>query len=428
VPALWDYLNELGYRVGVIGVPITYPVEELDGFMVSGFPTPQTDGSYTPADLAEQSPVDLNDLHADVLYTGENRDAFIEDQFRAWDATERFHEFALHDLDWDVLLTVFKQTDDIAHVCWDELPLHEAYERADRVLGSTLDYLDSLEEPTLLLVVSDHGFGPIDKTLFLNNVLIELGYTVLRDTPGTRFRAALHRRGVNLLTAYRLLSRLGLAERVLSMSYGDSRLGTILEWLRNKVFLGPKDVDPEQSACFSRGNFGQIFLNDDAVRESLVKDLLSYETDGKRVVETVYRADEEFHGSETGRAPDLMIETPDYRYVTSRGFALGTDAVLTDHVLQRQADHKSEGVLFAHGTPVDPTAAVGQPTLEDLLPTVLSALGEPRPELVDGSPLDWLATESDTTVRPFDIDEERPSDGYDDHSVEDHLESLGYTS
>jgi predicted AlkP superfamily phosphohydrolase/phosphomutase len=428
-PAMWDYLNELGYRVGVVGVPVTYPVDEFDGFVVSGFPTPNVEGSYAPNSLAEQSPVDMDEVHPKILYTGTNRDAFIDDQFRLWDAVERFHEFALTDLDWDVYTCVFKGTDDIAHVCWDEEPLYEVYERADRVLDNTISYLESLDEEYLLIVTSDHGFGPVDKTLFLNNALIDMGYVDLKRSVGTRFRSVLHSRGGNLLNAYRLLSKLGVAGEVLSLSYGDSRLGSTLEWLREKLLLGTEDIDYDRSDCFSMGNFGQIFLQDESVQDELVDDLLGYRVDGEPIIDRIYTATEEFHGDEADRAPDLMLETPGYRYVTSRGFALGTDSILTDHVLQRTADHKPTGVVFAAGDPVEPSTELGAPTLEDILPTVMAALGEPLPAFVDGSPFGCLTESGASAVRRFDFITDRSDrDGYANKKVKDQLESLGYTS
>lgn len=428
-PTIWDYLNELDYRVGVVGVPVTYPVEEFNGFAVSGFPTPAVEGSYAPASLADRSPVEMDELHPEVLYTGANRDAFVDDQFRLWDAVERFHEFALTDLDWDVYTCVFKGTDDIAHVCWDEEPLYEAYERADQVLDTTLSYLDSLDEEYLLIVTSDHGFGPVDKTLFLNNVLIDMEYVDLKQNIGTQLRSALHSRGGNLLNAYRLLSTLGVAEDVLSMNYGDSWLGSTLEWFREKLLLGTEDIDYERSDCFSMGNFGQIFLQDESVQAELIDDLLAYRVDGEPIIDRIYTATEEFHGDETDRAPDLMLETPGYRYMTSRGFALGTDSILTDHVLQRTADHKPTGVVFTAGDPIDPSAGVDEPILEDILPTVMAALGEPLPRFVDGSPLNCLVGGENTGDCKFDFMTDRSNyNEYADGDVREQLESLGYTS
>ena len=40
VPTLWRILSDAGLRVGVLGVPATYPPEHLNGFQISGFDAP----------------------------------------------------------------------------------------------------------------------------------------------------------------------------------------------------------------------------------------------------------------------------------------------------------------------------------------------------------------------------------------------------
>ena len=49
---LWSLLSDMGRRVGVFNVPMTYPPEPVNGFMVSGMDTPGTDSSFVyPAAL-----------------------------------------------------------------------------------------------------------------------------------------------------------------------------------------------------------------------------------------------------------------------------------------------------------------------------------------------------------------------------------------
>jgi len=39
-PTIWELLGNAGRRVGVMNVPITFPAQPVNGFMVSGFPAP----------------------------------------------------------------------------------------------------------------------------------------------------------------------------------------------------------------------------------------------------------------------------------------------------------------------------------------------------------------------------------------------------
>ncbi len=53
--AVWDILSETGKRVGVVNVPLTYPVKAVNGCFISGFMTPYhaKDFMYPPELLSE---------------------------------------------------------------------------------------------------------------------------------------------------------------------------------------------------------------------------------------------------------------------------------------------------------------------------------------------------------------------------------------
>jgi len=62
---MWRYLSDAGYRVGVLNLPMSYPVEKINGFMVSGWMTPYNATDYVhPPDLAaELSHLSHRDLY-----------------------------------------------------------------------------------------------------------------------------------------------------------------------------------------------------------------------------------------------------------------------------------------------------------------------------------------------------------------------------
>ena len=81
--ALWNWLNDAGYKVGLLGIPTTYPTEAVDGFMVSGFlsPGPDSDWAYPPSlkpELVEELGEFL--LSPNERYRSTSRlDAFLAD-------------------------------------------------------------------------------------------------------------------------------------------------------------------------------------------------------------------------------------------------------------------------------------------------------------------------------------------------------------
>ena len=53
VPTFWDELGRQGKRVGIMGVPMTYPPRPVNGFLLTGLMTPPgTDRFSFPTDLA----------------------------------------------------------------------------------------------------------------------------------------------------------------------------------------------------------------------------------------------------------------------------------------------------------------------------------------------------------------------------------------
>ena len=53
--SLWRLLSEEGKRVGVVNVPISYPVEEVNGFLIAGWMTPYSARDFIyPPELYEE--------------------------------------------------------------------------------------------------------------------------------------------------------------------------------------------------------------------------------------------------------------------------------------------------------------------------------------------------------------------------------------
>ena len=122
-------------------------------------------------------------------------EAFLEETRRIDGERERMLDEALADFREGLLSIVFDSSDRICHMFWftrdPEHPLHntpeasaygdpirEVYERMDRVLGKVVSHLGNGD---LLLVVSDHGFGPYRHRVHLNRWLMDAGYLSLSD-------------------------------------------------------------------------------------------------------------------------------------------------------------------------------------------------------------------------------------------------------
>lgn len=105
---------------------------------------------------------------------------------------------ALDQHDSDVVVSVFVQTDRVAHMFYrgidpqhplfDETgdegrqAIHWIYTEADRILGETMERLGPQDR---LMVISDHGFAPFRRAVHLNRWLINENFMVLKEGKST---------------------------------------------------------------------------------------------------------------------------------------------------------------------------------------------------------------------------------------------------
>ncbi|MBZ0268225.1 alkaline phosphatase family protein [bacterium] len=174
-PAIWETLSEAGRTVGVVNVPITCPPDDVNGFMIAGFPYPEGAPLTYPGEL-----------EAEITERGYERDAWLGppdpgaelDWLRAMrrkgDARRKIALELLFERRPDFSFVVFTTPDRIQHHLWkffdsshplyregaeDELKnaIRDVYVWCDDILG---EVLDELPAHGTLLVVADHGFGP----------------------------------------------------------------------------------------------------------------------------------------------------------------------------------------------------------------------------------------------------------------------------
>ena len=270
-----------------------------------------------------------------------------------------------------VIGVVFDTLDRIQHMFWhDRQEVIEGwYEKLDALVGRVAEKMgEQGTERTRVLVVSDHGFNRFDTKVHLNRWLIEQGYLTPHDeTPA----ADLHYVDWSQSRAYAL----GLNSIYLNLA-GREGQGTV-------------EIDQA-----------------DAVRQQITAGLESWlGSDGKPVVEKVYRREETFAGSLIEYAPDLLIGfAPGYRASAQTGLGRWEPVNLEPNNDHWSGDHcfhaaAVPGVLFSNQR----LGELGKPSYRDI------------PRLAIGEDLE----DSGSAPPPGGGDE-------DQEVVEERLRSLGY--
>ncbi len=196
---VWDYLGDVGKKVGMLGVPQTYPIKPVNGMMVSSFLTPGTDVEFTyPAELKKE----ILDAAApdDYIFDFANRsneppEKVLEVINTMTDQRQKIFKDWVVNKEWDFLMMVEMGVDRIHHYLWQYMdPEHKEYTEGNPYKAQILEYYKKIDawigevqelapDNTIFYIVSDHGAKRMEGMFVINDWLIDNGYLVLKEKP-----------------------------------------------------------------------------------------------------------------------------------------------------------------------------------------------------------------------------------------------------
>lgn len=441
--ALWELLSMHGISSVVVNVPVTHPPREFDGALVPGYIAPEQPQCHPTGTWKE-----LNDQLGSYSLYGSTIDEHPTEDDLADDLVDltRMRGAAFryladnHEPEFGFLQ--FQTTDTVFHECPGEDSIIErVFETVDSEIRRVLDGY----EPTGVLVVSDHGIGPMDGCEFrVNDFLSERGWlATTTDGDGMPSWKSLTRdddSGTNelLRTAGQTAIRLGSRVGVTSQRVGAvlDRLG-LREWVLETVPLdvvraGAEQVDFPASSAYMRTRTemgirinldgrepsGTVAASEyDAVRDELIDQLSAAETpEGEPIFERVARCEEIFAGPYLDAAPDIVTVPSSFDHFLVANLKGATIGEPTE-----PWEHKRDGIVIASGPAVEPTA-IEDAHLFDIAPTVLSWFGVPISDRMDGEALPFVDIPEQESYPDFD----GSSVAGDAEGVADRLEALGY--
>ncbi len=462
VPAIWDIVGRAGGQVGVVSMPMTYPPQPVNGFMLCSFLTPSADSQYTyPQDLQVEITENSGPfpLHMSEKGRGQDPRKFIKTVKEMEIARTQAVCYLMENKSWDLFLYVFETTDNLQHEVWHLLdethPLHDA-QMAARVMPDILDYYGTIDRllgqmlqlvpgDALQVVLSDHGFGPFHKFFHINNWLAGNGWLKFKRTPVSLLKRLAFRMGITPINALKWITRLRLAGMRKNVKRG--RGGNMLR----RLFLSFHDVDWKRTRAFSVGNFGQVYLNVQGQRQQGTVSESEYEPlreeiiaaakklgdphDRSQVVPLVYKREEIFQGISAERLPDLVLHTDRARYVSFGHADFGSNKIIEPSTGQT-GHHHMAGIVGINGPGVREGTHLSDARLLDLAPTILYYIGLPVPDYMDGKVLDEAFTETFQTANPpqrqdIDLTGEWNDGGVSDEEealVMEKLRDLGYVA
>lgn len=357
-PQLEFYASPVNFDPAAPLFPISYPTDY-------GKTLSETLGLFATVGMAEDHGGHNNGRFDEEAYAVQCDLVFREREAMAMHELQHFREglfFVLFDTP-DRLQHMFWKFMDPRHPCFDRDRAAELahkvdglYQQCDRFLGRVLDKLD---ENTLLIVLSDHGFNSFRRAfhtntwLYQNNLLALLPGKRPEEDLGDGFSA------VDWSKTYAYA--LGLGGIYLNLK-GRERSGIVEE--------GSAEAERVRRAI-------QQGLADFADTEA-----------GQPAVRSVSRKEEMYSGPFVGDSPDLLVNfRPGYRvsWQTSLGgfahslFENNTRRWSGDHIIDPEA---VPGILFLNRPIVHNHAQI-----LDLAPTILTHLDAAGKEFMEGKSL-----------------------------------------
>jgi predicted AlkP superfamily phosphohydrolase/phosphomutase len=398
------------------------PPARFPGFFLGDFlsPVAAPDFSSDPALFAElEKEVGPYRPWSTAIHDGGNEAAVLADLHSFLEQHLTAIRFLMHRRDWDLFIFDLMATDRLLHELWHLWDLtHSAAKGRERKLAALRPRLieiwqaldrgigeieADLPRDAVLLIMSDHGFGPIEHYVNFNVWLLEQGYIALENSFYVKQKHWCYRRGITPQWIYGVMSRLGLGDHRLKRFRGKQT--SLLDRLGESIFLSRRHIDWSRTRAYAQGNFGQIFLNlkgrqpngcvapEDA--RALLDDLkaglgaILHPETGQPLVEHVYEREGLYHGPHAVLAPDLTVVLSDWRYRTIGLHDFTTRQVIAP-AFGPTGDHRMDGILIGIGPGFRPGAQPRGAGLLDIAPTVLHLLGIPVPDDMDGRVLTEL--------------------------------------
>jgi predicted AlkP superfamily phosphohydrolase/phosphomutase len=424
--------------------------------MITGFPTPNiVDDFATPESLVDEvGPVE--DLFEDwSLQQAGDYDAFKRNLIEVAERqTDLFLEL-IRDRETDFLMTVYDGSDRIQHFFWkyydDSHPRHdpdsplvgaieEYYRAVDRGIGRLLGEVD---DDCHVLVLSDHGFGPLSHDIYVDEWLEENGFLTRRSEDFTK-KATDDILATTLKTGWNAVKRANLDGTVKSMlptswfQFGsnlqdESRRDAV--WEETKAFfttLSGQGLYVNLESRFTQGTIPRDQYDDvvEEIRDSLLS--IRHPETGKELVEAVVRSDEVFSGWRLDDAPDLIVQTvPECTMKDGRSESLLQPSTQNGH--DRSGDHRTEGIFIASGPSFESGTITGASVL-DIAPTLLYLEDTPVPTAMDGSVMEELFPKGALDGRQIRVTDEYGQSGTgerrwndeEEAELEERLSNMGY--
>ena len=410
VPAIWNYLSDMGMSNIVVNVPGTYPPDKINGVMITGLLTPSPESNFTyPKEIrnrllkGEFGEYELESIWLEDLprsYMAKNDpEKLLDILLKQIESRANVTIKLMKSMKWDFTMVVLRATDTAQHFLFHNKELLlKMYKKTDELVGKIIE----TEPNATYFIVSDHGFQMIKKIMHPDNLLYTNGYLKPMKEPRKNYMFLINQFFYSISRS--ILSILP-PEKIKHSSLIKNLLFSAAS--KEKVY----DLTKTIAFCISEGRGIQINLKN-RYEQGIIdkKDYEKHRTElinlfeslrdpwsGKRYVKKAYRGNE-IYGENAIHPLDIVLDLePGYssceglrlshKFFDSLRFQLRKDALphlFKDDTSSRSGDHAQYGIFFACGSNIKKTDDIKDISVFDIVPQVFAAYSIKPPENLDG--------------------------------------------
>ena len=464
-PTIFSNISAEGMTVGAINIPMTYPPEKINGFMVSGIPVPPGARDYTyPRSLLE----DIGDYTVDYDFSFMNNhhnvptddigkyEHLFENLKKIEDCRLKTALHLMKTYPCDVFVVVLTLIDRVQHYFWRFMDkrhagyseegarrlgrvIRDCYEEMDKAIGKLMT---SVCTDTTFIIISDHGAGPHYSDFYVNKWLKDTGWLAMKACP----RLILNRSNIQ-----RVLIKLGLERVSKKLPASVNSLPILIprikremdfndiEWSKTRAYSAFYGVsinlrDREYQGLVQQGYEYNKFVQEIKTR---LQQLVDPQT-GETLVEKILEGNEIYTGPYSKQGPDLLFVMKGMSCIPSNSYtARSWFENRVNHATS--GTHRMNGIFIMKGKGVKKIDELQNLHITDVAPTMLYLLQVPIPSDMDGRVITEAFTSeflSENRIRFTDLSsgergtKERRTlySDKEEEALKESLRGLGYLS
>lgn len=403
----WSILSEKGKKAVILNCPGTFPPENIEGIIISGYPIPSNYIFYTyPEHLTNE----LDELRYEgpikfKKYTEKDYHEKLEEVFC-------LAEYLIKSVDWDCFFVVFVEPDKFQHQFLDdENATGRLYLKLDQILGKLLQYTD---RNTKVIVVSDHGRAATNKLFYVERWLYQNGFLKLKEKrelkklfskefwPEKGFKGLLKYYIFKILKSY-----LSFNTKFKISPFLNSPIIEWTKWKERKMNYDPIDYKTTKFYVTridgSRSNSGgirynkELFKNENSFQSDYHKQIKEITHKLKNTVdpktkeefnEYVVNSQDIYDGPMLSRLPDIIFKLKS-NYKAEK-YSWDIDNIKNpnyiEDALKSDDCHDTHGVFMMMGEVIKNNYRINA-SIMDIAPIILYLLGIDIPSYMDGKVL-----------------------------------------